>query len=672
MFYDGGVFNNPTLMVPGSTAGDIPLATGALTGDGSAADHWETSGLLGSTTPIGIMDEFNFSGGSITAADTRAMEVLGWNTVGTSGAGTWKGITLTQYSNDRNVAVVNELESSYTGSTGDTNGTPVKAIVGHACADQLNGDETRRLGFVVNGSISYNNPSDQDVYSFQGTAGTQVWFQISNTSPVLDTELQLVDANGNVLATSNNSYAESTTAGLLASEQPTGSTVIVNPLQLGSYSQNADGSGDANGVNADLYSKNVKDAGMRLILPGTLGASNTYYIRVSSNGGTVGQYQLQVRLQEEPEVPGPTVQFADIRDATTAVDVQGLPDSSPLTSTSAQVFNPAAASPGFISNTTFDSAQDLGNLLTSDQNMVSVSSQLLNAPQVQWYKFTLTYADIQSIVAGTDADKSWSTIFDVDYAGGVSRPDLTLSVFDSLGNLIYISRNSSVTGDQPTPTATGESNLSSGSSSPLDPFLGTVQLPVGTSKTYYVAISSDAMLPTDLSQTFLPAAGSPEALANPTLPTTSTTASLLRLEPVDSMQLIVNDHLDVTVTGGSSTLTTAPSNPSGGYTTSDGTTVPPATTAILPIQNGVTVANPNTSQPGTVINQLKREHRALCAVRRADTGCRRPKQSALFPRLFSVQTSPTNVVNSNIGTKNTSIGTIIDPTIANTINVHVS
>ena len=31
------------------------------------------------------------------------------------------------------------------------------------------------------------------------------------------------------------------------------------------------------------------------------------------------------------------------------------------------------------------------------------------------------------------------------YAGGTARPDLTLSVFDTLGNLIYISRNSGAT-----------------------------------------------------------------------------------------------------------------------------------------------------------------------------------------------------------------------------------
>ena len=160
------------------------------------------------------------------------------------------------------------------------------------------------MGFQVNGSISYNNPTDQDVYNFQGTAGTQVWFHISNTSPSLDTVLELVDANGNVLATSDNSMAESATPVLLAGEQPAGANpaLKVNPMQLGDFSFNTTTkTGD---TNADLYTTNPKDAGFRLVLPGTLGSTNTYYIRVRSNGGTTGQYQLQVRLQEQPEVAG--------------------------------------------------------------------------------------------------------------------------------------------------------------------------------------------------------------------------------------------------------------------------------------------------------------------------------------------------------------------------------
>lgn len=657
VFYDGGQFNNPALMVPGSTAGDIPLSTGS----DFQASHWLFRGDIPSATPIGIMDPVIFNGGNITQADIRAMEVMGWNTSNVAASGAWKGLTLTQYANDRNVALVNELENSYTGSTGDTNGTPFKSQpLGSIAPDLLNGDENLRLGFEVHGSISYDNSSDQDVYAFKGNAGTQVWLQISDTSPALDTVLELIDSNGVVLATSDNAPAEIMNPALLASENA-GKTTIINPLTLGAYSGGIQNGADPNGVNAALYTKNLKDAGMRVVLPGTSGQNYTYYLRVSSkNHATSGQYQLQVRLQEQPEVPGSTIQFADIRNATTAINVQGLPNSSPLTSTSAQVFDPALFATGGISNSTFDGAQDLGNLLTSDQNLISVSSQLVNASQVQWYKFTLNYDDVETILGGNDANKSWSTIFDIDYAGGTARPDLTLSVFDTLGNLIYISRNSNVVGDRPTPTASAQSNLSTGSSSPLDPFLGSVQLPVGASKTYYIAISSDAMLPTDLSQTFLPAANSYEALANPSLPTVPLPLSLQRMEPVNSVVRIVEDHLDPTVPPGTDGLGSLPLNPAGGYTTSDGSTVTPTTTSILPIQNTL-ISNPNTSQPGTVINALSAN---IMPYALADV--------PLFVNAFPSGGAPSNLylVNAATGAVRSTIGALVHPgtnTITSTI-----
>ena len=52
------------------------------------------------------------------------------------------------------------------------------------------GDENLRLGFEVHGAI--NTPTDQDVYSFQATAGTQVWINIDQTTFSLDTMVELV------------------------------------------------------------------------------------------------------------------------------------------------------------------------------------------------------------------------------------------------------------------------------------------------------------------------------------------------------------------------------------------------------------------------------------------------------------------------------------------------
>src|SRR6185437_13884677 len=109
-------------------------------------------------------------------------------------------------------------------------------------------------------------------------------------------------------------------AEILGNEQIlTASGINAQPLDLGDFSGGIQSGADPTGVNADLYSKNMKDAGMRVVLPGAAGQTFAYYIRVlSNNHQTSGQYSLQVRLQEQPEVAGTTIQFADIRNATTA------------------------------------------------------------------------------------------------------------------------------------------------------------------------------------------------------------------------------------------------------------------------------------------------------------------------------------------------------------------
>ena len=70
------------------------------------------------------------------------------------------------------------------------------------------GDDTLRLGFEVHGAINYNDPSSVDVYSFTGTAGTDVYIAMDRTSFSLDSVVELVDANGNVIARSDNKEQE--------------------------------------------------------------------------------------------------------------------------------------------------------------------------------------------------------------------------------------------------------------------------------------------------------------------------------------------------------------------------------------------------------------------------------------------------------------------------------
>ncbi len=190
-------------------------------------------------------------------------------------------------------------------------------------------------------------------------------------------------------------------------------------------------------------------------------------------GQTSGNYDLSLRLRQRDEAPGSTVRFADIRYPVTGIDVLGLPNNSPLVGTAGE--HPDD------NNDTFATAQPLGNLLTSDRNTISVAGEISGEGDIDWYTFTLSYEEIQSLFGHNDGAKTWSTVFDIDYADGF-RGDLTLSVFDATGALIYIGRDSNVADDQPGPGQEGGDvdDLSRGSVGKLDPFIGPAHLPAGS------------------------------------------------------------------------------------------------------------------------------------------------------------------------------------------------
>ena len=244
---------------------------------------------------------------------------------------------------------------------------------------------------------------------------------------------------------------------------------------------------------------------------------------------TSGEYLLQIRLEEMQEIPGSTIQYADVRYATNGIEVYGQPGHSPLLGESAEV--EGATSSG--ANDTLGAAQDIGNLLGSDQGTISIAGALSGRTDVDWYRMTVDYNDsIQSIrngVAGagdsglTDTDSIWATMFDIDYADGMARPDLTMWVFDGNGRLILIGGNSDVSDDQPEPiTGASIEDLSRGSAGAKDPFIGTAYLPEGNGTTYYIAITSS-----------LTTADALDDVNN-----------LIRREPINSVERIVEEHID--------------------------------------------------------------------------------------------------------------------------------
>ncbi|MGH7134209.1 MAG: hypothetical protein ACREHD_00630, partial [Pirellulales bacterium] len=321
--------------------------------------------------------------------------------------GQWQGLTFDQYSNDTNVATVNESEPAYTGGAG-TNDTPVTAQpVGTLAPNTLAGDDTQRLGFTVNGAISPDHPSDVDVYSFQAQPGTQAWMSLGQTSPGLDSVLELVDANCTVLARSDNAAAEAANPSLLTTAPPSGIGFVGNLAQPLAASTLLGGNYDPGNpsLSSTLYnpasvtdpgqrnlaSTNPLDAGFRVTLPSLPGGVNssgfeTYYVRVRSRGNDInnlqgglssGAYQLQVRLQEAAQLAGSSVQYADIRYATNGITLIGLPAHSPLLGENGQTSNPAATTDASqLFQDGMPGAQDLGDLLTTDQNTISVAGSL--------------------------------------------------------------------------------------------------------------------------------------------------------------------------------------------------------------------------------------------------------------------------------------------------------
>ena len=396
----------------------------------------------------------------------------------------WRSVRLERYSNDRNVTLDREQESSFAGQF-DANNTIAKAQhLGVLAPNDKSGDADRRLGFEVHGTIALNNAADLDIYSFDGTAGSEVWFDIDQSSPGLDSVVELIAADGTVLARSLDNTTLSGLAQTMTKEAWRG---------------------------GDYFSTNPRDAGMRVILPGPAGQTNTYYVRVRSQpvlnqeanlagGQSRGVYQLQIRLQQRDEVPGSRVKYADIAFATNGIEVLGLPGHSPLVGETGE---------SSAANDNLGSAQSIGNLLSRDRNTISVAGNLTAANDLDWYQFTIDYDLIQAIGGFNGADKTWATIFDIDYADGLSRPDATISVFDENGNLILVSRDSNVEDDQSGSGPTSQTeDLSRGSFGTLDSYIGSVQMPTGvvpagSSRTYFVAVSSNRQLPQALNATFV-------------------------------------------------------------------------------------------------------------------------------------------------------------------------
>lgn len=312
----------------------------------------------------------------------------------------------------------------------------------------------------------------------------------------------------------------------------------------------------------DAFTLNPRDPGMRVVLPGPANQENTYYLRVRSSprsavtdpqtlvtdptqlsqGKTSGAYQLQIRIRETLEYPGSSVQFADIRYATNGVQVIGQPTHSQLTGEATEPVNATGTEVpnDTLANASGTPALQLGNLLNSDRAALSVAGTVVLKPgdtpqrvsDVDFYQVQVKYDGVEPFINGT-SPLFVSTMFDIDYSDGLTRGDLTLSVFDTNGTLLYVGRDSNIADDRPRPTGNNDvADFSRGSVGTKDAFIGPVDLPEGT---YYVAVSSNSQVPTSLDQF-------QNANANDRL-------KIVRVEPVTSVKRIAEDR--ITGSGGS-------------------------------------------------------------------------------------------------------------------------
>ncbi len=464
-------------------------------------------------------------------------------------AGDWRGLLLETYSNDRNVLITSERESSRAGAPAANDTTTQAQYLGTLAPNEKSGDENQRLGFQLGGVISA--PSDVDVYSFNATAGTEVWLDIDRTDSSLDTVIELVDANGRTLALSDSSYAEELDPSKLyiAADLASQSVHSLRKSATAFYYQSA------LGEPKDLYSTNPQDAGLRVILPGSTGSNNLYHIRIRSSslataaadpaalrdptllhaGLTSGRYQLQVRLNEVDEIPGSGINYGNIRFADTGIKLVGVPLNSPLLGENGE--RPETGVGG-TSNDTFANAQALGNLLATNRQAISVAGKLDDSFDVDWFTFDLTYEKITPVLLR----QYFSTIIDVDYADGIGRSDVSLYVFDSTGRLIVGGLGSDLAGDQSSPTA-GNSELDRGSAGIKDPFIGPYEFPTQTQDgadtttagmpagRYYLAVTNSDRVP-----------GMMDAYTNP-----NSANAALRLQPLEGIRLIAEDHVGIPI-----------------------------------------------------------------------------------------------------------------------------
>ena len=427
-------------------------------------------------------------------------------------ANDWRGVLFDQFSNDENVLLLPELELLTEVAPGLNATVDNAQFLGELAKNEISADHDRRAGFEVDGFLS--GTKDIDTYSFVGSPGTEVWIDLDTTTFTLDSVVELLDADGNILARSDNSFEE---------------TLETDPVPVTVFDPELDGvttslqtnpekytGRNSFGLYDDFASTNPRDAGIHFPLPGDRSDPNSrsvYFLRVRSasinpddaDGGiTGGQYRMQIRLTEEQAFPGSFVRFSDIRYSNHGVHVQGLMSNSPLLGEAQE--NEAAVGNAARNDTPIGSvpgqgAEYVGNLVNNYNGVIGVGGTLSASSDIDLYEFEIDFSGTTGVQ---------STMFDIDFADGFNRPDTNISVFydrdgvppfespaNELPQLVFFGSSSNVLDDLTSPNGENDAleKLIRGSITTGDPMIGPVVLPEGT---YYVAITPDGVDPLSL------------------------------------------------------------------------------------------------------------------------------------------------------------------------------
>lgn len=532
---------------------------GTLNADGRPLDIDDRIGgtlqILGSPGFPVVLTSLNDDtiGGGFTPDGTPNTDTVGPPVLDAAGnplgpaPGDWIGLRIGSFANDRNVAFRYETELPIAADQSGNERPQESQPLGILAARENASDENERLGFNVRGLLS--SPSDVDVYSFTAAGDTEVVLDIDDTSAGLDTVVQLVTLGGRVIASSDNSRAESVGLDAIFVDESLPEGIVgedAQPLITTVTSTNVE-------------SPNAADAGLKIRLPGDSLVDREYYVLVkSADTVTRGQYTLSVRIGDGNEIAGSNIRRADIRYAATAIDVVAAPLHSPLAGEVAEAVNvidptPEDGNSGDEStrevvdlrlNQNFAGAvQPLGNLLTSDRGSLVVTGEIGNLnnsltanveynsllderlEDVDIYRVDLFSQQLEPDAFDSE-NRYVTTTFDIDYADQLGRADTRLSVFNAAGQLILVGHDSSVADDSARPVEGVDStNLSGGSSGTSDAYIGPVELLEGT---YFVAVSNAAVVPQSLDQFFA------ESPADP----------LTRLMPINSTRRISRDSFE--------------------------------------------------------------------------------------------------------------------------------